>query len=567
MKILDNGHERHAGILRQILAERIAGESGDITFSLCTDEAIGPAESYRIEGEDKHWRVTGADERGLYYGIGKLLHTAKWERDRMTPDPPRGVRSPQCSFRAIYFAVHLNNWYANAPTEELERYIKELMLWGYNAIVLILPVIDLYSFEDEAARRMIEKSRAIFKLAKRFSMQTGLIICVNQGLRGADHALDADPSFDPAGNVRGNAGRNLCPAKPGAIDYLRKVWRGQLRPYADIGLDYLVTWPYDEGGCGCEKCRPWGANGYLDLCRLLRGEAVRLYPDIRMILSTWIFDKPDDQGEFDGLYRRLRGDMGFAEYIMADAHADYPRYPLEHEVIKPVVNFPEISMWKLYPWGGYGATPLPARYEGIWRSANAILKGGMPYSEGMYEDISKVQFVGYYWDAARDWQDILSEYLNYEVGGNAVADALTMISLIEKNHVLVAEEKDPDMAAARECGRLARKIDAELDARAARGWRWRLLYIRAICDEKRYLYCEEHGMRGPLAAYDVRHFASDLLEKDDEYKVLMRELRALYHSVPYNGRNCSTLPVVDEPAHLGDGRTYADLLRERAGNK
>lgn len=563
MRILDNGHVQQAALLARILGERIGQQELDMELSLFTDATIGAPESYCIKGEGKRWTITGSDARGLSFGIGKFLHTAKWEQGGFTPRPPQGVVTPDCPFRAMYFAVHLHNWYASAPTEELERYIEELLLWGYNTIALILPVIDLYSFEDEAAQRMIEKSRTIYKVAKKLSMETGLLICPNQGLRGADHALDADPSFDPVGNVRGNFGRNICPAKEGALEYLAKVWEGQLRQYADIGLDHLVTWPYDEGGCGCAECRPWGGNGYLKLVCRLRDTARALYPNIKLTVSTWIFDKPDDQGEFEGLYRRLATDMDFVDYIMADAHADYPRYPLEHPVIKPVVNFPEISMWKLWPWGGYGSNPLPERYEGIWQSSKAVLKGGMPYSEGMYEDISKVQFVGYYWDKECSWRQTLGEYINYEVSSNAVADALQMITLIEKNHVLIGEEKEPDVAAARECGRLARKIAAMLDTRAATAWRWRILYIRAILDEKRFAYYERTGMHGKLAQWDIRHFASDFLADDSEAVALLRELRALYHSVPYNSRNAYTLPFVDEATRLGDGRCYADVLATR----
>ena len=88
--------------------------------------------------------------------------------------------------------------------------------------------------------------------------------------------------------------------------------------------------------------------------------------------------------------------MSWADFLMVDAHREYPRYPLEHALIKPIVNFPEISMWGLKPWGGYGANPLPERFQRIWNDSKHILDGGLPYSEGIYEDISKIQFAGYY---------------------------------------------------------------------------------------------------------------------------------------------------------------------------
>lgn len=567
LKILNNGYEQHAELLEKTLRARIPVEMGEgLEILLGVDAGIGSAESYCIERTAGGWQITGADEAGLYFGIGKFLHTAKWSVKDFTPCPPKGVVTPDCSLRAIYFAVHLHNWYANASTAELEQYVEELILWGYNTVILIIPVIDIFSFEEPNARISIEKSRSIYRLVKKRGMKTGIIIDGNQGLRGAPHKLDAEPNFDPM-HRRGDAGRNICPHKPGAVEYMREVWRGELAQYTDIGLDYLITWPYDEGGCGCERCRPWGARGYLDMVCMLHDEAVAIYPKIQTVISTWTFDKPEGQGEFEALYRRLETDMSWVDYIMVDAHDDYPRYPLEHKIVKPVINFPEISMWKLFPWGGYGANPLPKRYQDIWNSAKSIQNGGAPYSEGMYEDISKIQFAGYYWEKDRDWRDILGEYINYEVSGEVVEDVLAMIERIERNHVLVGEVKEPDFAAAAECGRLARAIDARLDARGKGAWRWRVLYIRAIIDEKRYAYYERRGMHGIAHLADIRNFAADFLAEDAEAVTLLRELRTLYHSEPWNGRNQYTLPFVGEPTRLGNGMTYTDLLRARAEGK
>ena len=563
LNIVSNGNEVYAALLKKTVARRVPVESGEsLEIALQVRADLGPAESYCIEQTVRGWCVTGADGAGLGFGIGKLLHTAKWTAEGFAPRSTMGVIAPECSLRAMYFAIHLHNWYANAPAAELEQYVEELFLWGYNAIMVIVPVIDLYAFDEEKARISVGKSRAIFEVAKRLGMKTGIFICPNQGLRGAPQELSAEPNFDPM-HSRGNAGRNICVAKPSALEYLSTVWKGQLSQFDGIGLDYLVTWPYDEGGCGCDKCRPWGAKAYLDTICRLREVALSLYPELQVVLSTWTFDVPDGQGEFEALYKRLATDMSWVGYVMADAHNTYPRYPLEHTPVKPIINFPEISMWKLFPWGGYGANPLPARFQDIWNSSKAILSGGAPYSEGMYEDISKIQFAGYYWQKDRDWRDILSEYLAYEVSEAVVEDALRMIELIERNHVLVGEVKEPDFAAAAECGRLARAIDARLTAREKSAWRWRILYIRAILDEKRFACYAARGMHGAAHLDDIRKFAADLLADDAEAQKLLYELRALYHSEPWNGRNQYTLPFAGEPTRLGNGKTYADVLKER----
>ena len=567
LNVIDNGWRSHAALLERTCRQRIPLADGEtLQIELGVDASLGSAESYCISRCASGWRIVGSDEAGLYFGIGKFLHTARWSEDDFVPSPPSGVVTPACSFRAIYFAVHLHNWYASASAAELGQYIEELMLWGYNTAVLILPVIDLFSFDSEAAHEVIGKCREIYQLARQRGMRVGIIICPNQGLRSMPQKWAAEPPFDPE-RTRGNAGMNVCPAKEGAVDYLRSVWLEMLRPFADIGLDYLVTWPYDEGGCGCADCLPWGGRGYADLVRLLDEEARQIYPAIKTIVSTWTFDRPEGQGEFDLLYRRLGEDLEKISYVMVDAHGDYPRYPLEHERVRPVVNFPEISMWRLFPWGGYGANPLPARFHRIWNSAKSILDGGMPYSEGMYEDISKIQFVGYYWEPDRSWQDILAEYISYEVSPDAVEQVLSMVELIERNHVAVGEAREPDPALAAEGARIAREVDAHLGARARAAWRWRLLYIRAILDGKRYAYYARAGMHGEADLKEFRYFSSDYLADDAEAQSLLQELRVLYHCVPFNGRNQHTLAFAGEATRLGNGDTLADYRRRIAEAK
>ena len=44
-----------------------------------------------------------------------------------------------------------------------------------------------------------------------------------------------------------------------------------------------------------------------------------------------------------------------------------------------MVNFPEVSMWGRSPWGGWGANPLPTRFEVLWKQTEGKVFGGMPY--------------------------------------------------------------------------------------------------------------------------------------------------------------------------------------------
>ena len=540
---IKGGYEDHAALLRERIAERIPaavftdGEgAGALTVSLSVDASVGGAESFRVTGERNRWSITASDERGLYFGIGKFLHTAEWTEDSLRPVPTEGTVSPAGAFRALYCAMHLYNFYYNAPMEVLNRYVDDLLLWGYNSVVSILPIVNINDLDDPEYLRCVGRVQTLFAHVRRRGMQTGLLIVANQVPLRFSREYDNDAGFNLA--FRGNAGHNYCVSKPGALDELRRLWRAELSPYADTGVDCIVTWPYDEGGCGCEACRPWGANGYPRACRALYETAKTLYPDIRMILSTWVFDVPECEGEYEGFFARLTGDTAYADSLMIDAHREYPSYPLEHPPVKPVVNFPEISMWGLYPWGGFGASALPERFRRIWNDGKKIVSGGMPYTEGIYEDLSKIQFSGYYWDPERPYEDTFKEYIGYEFSPAVYDAVMEIIACMELNHTRIAERKQPDFEAAHRARRLAGEADKQLSPRAKTAWRWRILYIRALLDDKRYSALE----RDP---HDLGWFSSrsaDLLIDDPEAQDCFRELRRYYHCSEYNGKNSWTLP-------------------------
>jgi hypothetical protein len=431
----------------------------------------------------------------------------------------------------------------------LEKYVEELLLYGYNAIVCIVPIVSINSYEDEFFVRAVAKTRSMFKLAKKLSMKVGIIINPNQGMMNAPHEWDADPSYEQTDKVvRGQLGRNLCPAIPEAFEYLRSIWVKELEQYTDIGLDYVLTWPYDEGGCGCDKCRPWGAKAYPDLAIAVNKDAKKLYPNSKFVLSTWLYDSPNDEGEFSGLYERLKGDLDFVDYVMVDSHDQFPTYPLEHEPVKPIVNFPEISMWKLTPWGGRGANPMPKRFQAIWDSAKHVLKGGMPYSEGMYEDILKAQVVGYYWNAELTYKEILGEYINYEYSHEVIDEVLEAMELMEVNHINGANMKEPDMAAAYRAEQLMDAADAKLPERAKKSWRWRILYIRAKIDRILYDYFMEEGYKEEGGLEKIRRTGKGWLDDHEVAQAYMQELCDWYHCVNLreDKRNRATLPLVKE---------------------
>ena len=546
--LISNGHELHEKLLKVRISERIPTEytEGGLVISLAIDGAVGAPESYRIDEKDGAFSVIGADTLGLFFGIGKLLHSATWQADAMIPVPTEGVVTPHSPVRTLDFPIHFYNWYQNAPTEAVVRYLEDMLLWGYNGVHTGIPSVNAYTLDDDIVVRAAEKARNLFLLAKKYRMKISTGGGSNQGMKSTPHEYDAEMSFNT--QLRGDLGRNLCISKPGVLDYLRGLWREKIEKYfKDIEIDYIMCWPYDEGGCGCKDCRPWGARKYGELCKAVRDEYRKYFPNVKVIVSTWGFDAPDDEGEYAGFYRRLREDLDWVDYLLIDSHHGFPKYPLEHPVIKPIINFPEISMWGLYPWGGFGANPLPERFQRIWDECKHVIFGGMPYSEGLYEDITKVQFAGYYWFPDKHYSEILSEYISYEYDRAVTEDVLTLMRLIEVNHTHIANGEAPELAISDRAAALAEAINSRLPERAKNAWRWRILYIRAILDKKRYDGFDQYLIDHADEPRPIKHFeyySDHVMLQDEDAQNMMRELQGYFCCSEYNGENHWTLPPV-----------------------
>ena len=480
----------------QRCAVRVSTEgSGTLRVSLAIEPGLG-TEGFKITSDNSgSIRIIGNDARGLLFGIGKFLHTSRYDQGGFTPGIWRGTSVPEGSARSLDATAHFMNFYEAAPVPELQAYIEDVALWGANEVSTGFPTWDFTGFDDPGARRSLEHLRALLRAAKASGLQVGLGICPNQGFAGAPPETRAQSFPDGLGR-RGFFGVNCCPSKPAGQEYLLKLYGRLFDEFKDVGLDGLCCWPYDEGGCGCADCWPWGSRGFPTLSREVVHAARARFPAIKCTLSTWCYDTPP-AGEWAGLARFLEQDKSWVDYILADSHTDFPRYPLEHGVPGglPLVNFPEISMYGRTPWGGYGANPLPARLAALWKQTQGKLAGGGPYSEGIYADINEVICLQLYWHKSRATDDIVKEYLAFEYSPAVVEELAQAVRLLEATWL----ERGPKSA---EAWVLLQKADAKLTPQAKAAWRWRILYLRGQIDNE--LWRRHDKMEGPVlkAAFD-----------------------------------------------------------------
>ena len=172
---------------------------------------------------------------------------------------------------------------------------------------------------------------------------------------------------------------------------------------------------------------------------------------------------------------------------------------------------------------------MPDRFQKLWDQAKTVVSGGFPYSEGIYEDINKVVISQFYWESDRTAEQTLHAYVGYEYSCRPEVrrDILSIIRMIEQNHVLAASGEKADAALAEEAWKLARKADAELDVRARLSWRWRLLYLRTLLDKERYGALSETDWPWP----QQRNWG-EVLKGNARAEEAMREIVGLFHAMP-----------------------------------
>ncbi len=470
------------------------------------DATVAP-QGFRIEtAATGGIRIAAADARGLFYGMGKFMRRSRRDEAAFVACPWRGTSVPRLSMRGIYFATHFHNFYQEAPVDKVTAYIADLALLGFNALNVWFDMHHYAGIGSPEAQAMLERLRMLLQTARRVGMSAGIGVLANEGYRTTPAALRA------TGTGRAHYGVEVCVASPEGKALVLKNIADELDAFQSTGLDFIWLWPYDQGGCACPACGPWGRNGMLrigpEISRLFRAR----FPGGKVILSTWLFDYGHDQGEWEGLANAFSTPPDWVDYLLADSHDHFPRFPLERGIPGnlPLLNFPEISMYGMTPWGGFGANPLIRRMATLWGEIAHLADGGFPYSEGIFEDLNKVVCAAFYWTAQNDCQAALDEYFQFAFGASVPADCRRILEILESNHgpvwmtgamvrkwgvpagavpvqgysdgTVQQPRSHADAVLAAEALALCRRVDVTLPEWGRKAWRWRIIFLRATLD-------------------------------------------------------------------------------------
>lgn len=478
----------------RVLSVRKVGLDGGFAVSLEVDCGLCD-ERYIITSDCGSCTLRAAEPLALFAAFGRFLRLSRFDGNGgFEPFVGKLDFTPKKKLRGMYFATHFDNFYHSAPIGKVCEVVEDLAMRGCNSLLVWFDMHHFTSMEDEGAQSLVKRLRAILAYANKIGIGGSLTMISNEGFSTSPTELRAEWAVQNGYHASPDSHYHveICPSKEGGIEEILRARRAMLEYFADLKIDYVVYWPYDQGGCTCKDCAPWGSNGFLKLLPHFKSLIKEMMPNTKVIVSAWYFDR-FTSGEWAGFTDRLRDEV-FADvpYILSFfANGELPPVLLEKGMPEGVkfIEFPEISMWTCSPWGGYGASHLAGFLDRNHTTGKAIYSGAYPYSEGIFEDANKFIELALYSGECESAVDALRVYMNFEFCTDSEelfeAFLLTEQTLARKrSHLENIYVTIVDPSKIEEVRAVFEKYNSILPENITASRNFRLFYLRALIDSE-----------------------------------------------------------------------------------
>lgn len=410
-------------------------------------------EGYRIfheitDNQNTLW-IIGADARGVLYGIGKLLRTAKMIEGKITLDSFIDFsESPEYALRGHQFGYRntANSWDA-WTVEQFDQHFREQVLFGANSFENI-PFQEPDSsphFKVDPKTMEVELSKICEKYDADYWVWTP-----------APHDLTITNAHQD-----GLAEQEAFYAKCPRLD-------GVFVPGGDPGENH-----------------PAQLIPYLnDLSKILH----KYHPKAGIWVSLQGFNKEKVEYFFNYLNSEspdwlkgvvygpssppiaLEREMLPKKYM----HRFYPDITHTVRCHYPVENWDQAYALTL---GREPTNPQPLMYTQLFNTDTKYTDGFITYSDGSHDDLNKVLWSQLGWDSKKNPKEILHEYTQFFFGPKVAEEAAQGIFDLEKNWDGPILENE----SIKETLSLWKSLE-ENNPDLANNWRWQQLIMRAYYD-------------------------------------------------------------------------------------
>ena len=458
-------------------------------------------EGYRVlteikPGQNIIW-IIGADARATVFGVGHLLRNAVM-RDKqaymegpvdVATSPGQTIRGHQLGYR------NTANSYDAWDARQYDRYIRELVLFGTNAIENIPFGDENNSVHMQVSRR--EMNIRISEICASYDIDYWVWTPATFDLTDAarrtamlethEEFYKACPKLDqvffPGGDPGHNHPRDVLP-------FLKDLSQRLTRYHPEAGIWISLQ------GFSAEQIDYFYA--YLD----------EYQPDwLRGVVSGP--SSPSIAGTRHRLPARYK-------------HRHYPDITHNVRCDYPAINWDQAYMLTI---GREGINPQPNYYSKIHATYAPFTDGFVSYSDGCHDDVNKVVWSMRGWDMDKEVREIMVEYCRFFFGPEIAEKAADGVFGLEHDWVGPIIEN----GGIETTFRYWKQLESE-NPQLAGNWRWQMLVLRAYYDtyqRRRKIYEQRLekqanavlAQAGSLGAGKAMDQALDIVRKADSVPV------------------------------------------------
>lgn len=360
---------------------------------LKTQPVANQAEGFAIYSLEKPSRiyVIGHDDRGVLFGLGRLLRELNLTRDRVElTQPLKIVSSPKTKIRGHQLGYRpKTNSYDAWDIDQWEQYYRDLIAFGTNAIELIPPRSDDDADSLHFPRPPLEMMIKMSKLADDYGIDLWIWY----------PAIDGDYS------------------EPAMVEFAIKEWAEVFKVLPRIDVVFV----------------PGGDPGHMrpmHMMNLLEKQTVSLkkyHPKAQIWMSPQSFNRV----WFNEFIEIMKGQPKWLSGIVFG-----PQNLIELKTLRevipvkyPIRGYPDLThnlscQHPVTNWdfafaltqGREAINPRPYDQAAIFKSYQPYTTGFISYSEGCHDDVNKIIWSGLAWDPDATVRSILRDYSKFFIG-------------------------------------------------------------------------------------------------------------------------------------------------------
>jgi Glycosyl hydrolase family 67 N-terminus len=393
---------------RPVIALGTAAELGARAVGLASMAA--GADGYRVKAGANGVVICGNDPRGTLFGAGYLLRHLRMERQVVeVEDSLASATAPRYSLRGHQLGYRPKvNTYDGWTPAQFEQYIRDLAVFGTNAIELIPPRSDDAADSPHFLLTQIDMMAEVSRICQEYGIDVWIWY----------PAMDKDYS------------------NPATVEFALKEWAGVFQRLPRI--DEVFVPGGDPGNAEPKYLMP--------LLEKQTASLHKFHPKAQMWMSPQGFSNEWMKEWFDIVDRK-------PAWLSGVVYGPQVRIPLPELRAKlpsqyPIRRYPDIthSRHSQYPvpdWDlAYATTegretinPRPTQEAQIFHLYEKQAVGFLTYSEGVNDDVNKFVWSGLGWNPDTPVTDILREFGRYFIGERFAEGFAQGLLALERNWV------------------------------------------------------------------------------------------------------------------------------------